>query len=56
MANKIWKAREGMILTDGKNNYGKLIDLAEGVDAGTFYEITREEYESRMASENEETI
>lgn len=53
MANKILKAHDGMILTDGKTIYGELIDLADGVDASTFYEITREEYEARMAAEAE---
>lgn len=53
MANKILKARVGMILTDGKNNYGRVVDLADGVDASAFYEITREEYEAIMAAEAE---
>lgn len=53
MANKILKARDGMILTDGKTIYGELIDLAAGLDESAFYEITREEYEAIMAAEAE---
>ena len=48
-------ANEGMILTNGEV-YGTQIFLAEGVDASAFYEIIREEYEARMASENEDMM
>ncbi len=44
------EAREGYILTDGVT-YGTTIHLAEGVDASAFHEITREEYEAILASE-----
>ena len=49
---RVLTAHDGMILTNGEV-YGTQIYLAEGVDASAFYEITREEYEARMASENE---
>ena len=49
---RVLTANDGMILTNGEV-YGTKIYLAEGVDASAFYEITREEYEARMASENE---
>ena len=38
-------AEEGMVLTDG-TTYGTVIYLAEGADAGSFREITKEEYEA----------
>ena len=38
-------ADEGMIITDGKDTYGKEIFLAEGISAEDFYEITEEDYE-----------
>ena len=43
-------AKEGCILTNGEI-YGKMIYLAEGVDANTFYEITDEEYSAILAEE-----
>ena len=52
---RILNANDGMILTNGEV-YGTQIFLAEGVDASAFYEITREEYEARMASENEDMM
>lgn len=51
MANKIIKAADGNLFTDGKTVYAEMIDLAEGVDESAFYEITREEYEKIMAAE-----
>ena len=51
---RILNANDGMILTNGEV-YGTQIFLAEGVDASAFYEITREEYEARMASEEPAT-
>lgn len=45
------KAKEGYILTNGEI-YGTEIFLAEGMSADDFYEITREEYEARMAEED----
>ena len=50
MAHKTIKANDGMMLTDGKTGYAEMIDIAEGVDASAFYEITREEYEAIMAA------
>lgn len=38
-------ATEGMVLTDGVT-YGTVIYLAEGADASSFREITKEEYEA----------
>ena len=43
-------AEEGMVLTDG-TEFGRVIYLAEGVDPSTFYEITQEEYENKLADE-----
>lgn len=54
MDRKILYANDGKILTNGEV-YGTQIFLAEGVDASAFYEITREEYEARMASEEPAT-
>ena len=43
-------ASEGMILTNGKV-HGTEIFLADDVDASEFYEITREEYEAMLTTE-----
>lgn len=43
-------ASDGKVLTNGEI-YGKMIYLAEGVDANTFYEITDEEYSAIVAEE-----
>ena len=48
-------ASEGHVLTDG-SVYGKEIYLAEGVDTSAFYEITEEEYEALMDTENDEVV
>ena len=53
MERKIMKASDGMVLTDG-NIYGKTIYLADGLNEGDFYEITREEYDKLTESEVEE--
>jgi hypothetical protein len=54
MEKRILKPKKkGNILTDGKAIYGELIDLAEGVDASTFHEITREEYEDILSKQEE---
>ena len=47
---KILKASEGHILTNG-TVYGTEIWLAEGVSGDDFYEITLEEYEAIINSE-----
>ena len=41
------RAEEGMILTDGEN-YGKTIDLGEGVSVDKYTEITEAEYEEKI--------
>ena len=46
-------ADEGMILTDGET-YGTTIFLAEGESGDLYKEITREEYEQMLNSENED--
>lgn len=51
MERIVLKAKEGMALTNG-TIYGKIIYLATGVDADSFYEITEEEYNNI----NEESI
>lgn len=43
-------ASEGMVLTNGEA-YGTVIFLAEDDDADNYYEITREEYDKKMAKE-----
>lgn len=45
-------AEEGKVLTDGKI-YGKEIYLAEGESVDSFYEISEEEYEEILNSEEE---
>ena len=45
-------ADEGNILTDGEI-FGTTISLAEGKTAEAFREITREEYENILASEEQ---
>lgn len=44
---EILKATEGHILTNGEI-YGRVIYLAEGADASSFYEITEAEYNEIM--------
>lgn len=44
------RAEEGMILTDGEN-YGKTIDLGEGVSVADYTEITEAEYEEIQKGE-----
>lgn len=45
-------ASKGMVLTDGEI-YGVQIFLAEGQSADDFYEITKEEYEKIILSNDE---
>jgi hypothetical protein len=46
-------AEEGKVLTNGKI-YGTQIFLAENESADSFYEISKEEYESILEKENTE--
>ena len=46
-------ADEGMMLTDGKN-FGSSISVAKGRKADEYTEITKEEYEQRMAEQESE--
>ena len=43
MERIVLNAKNGMVMTNGEI-YGKEIDLAEGVSADSFYEITEAEY------------
>lgn len=49
------KAKEGYILTNGEI-FGTEIFLAEGMSAEEFREITREEYEEKLAEEAREMM
>ena len=44
-------ASDGRILTDGEN-YGRVVYLACGENGEKWYEITDEEYESKMKEEH----
>lgn len=48
-------AKEGMILTDG-NIYGRIIYIADDVNAKNFYEITEQEYNNIMEMEENENV
>ena len=45
-------AEDGMFLTNGEI-YGRKIYLADGADPASFVEITEEEYEKRIAEQEE---
>lgn len=45
MDRKVLTADEGMILTDGYT-YGRIIYLADGMNADDFHQITEAEYEA----------
>lgn len=54
MREKI-EAKDGTILTNGEI-YGRIIYLGEGMKKDDFYEITEEEYESRLAVDIDENM
>lgn len=49
---RVLYAEQGRVLTDGQT-YGKVIFLANGVQAESFHEITDEEYENIMKLQDE---
>lgn len=40
------EAKDGMVLTNGKGDYGEIIYYENGTDPDEYYPITREEYEA----------
>lgn len=52
---KVLYAEQGRVLTDGKT-YGKVIFLADGVEAESFHEITEEEYQEILNKELEKAL
>ena len=52
MERTVLKARQGYVFTNG-TNYGKIIYLANGVSADSYYEITEEEY-NKILEEQEQ--
>lgn len=48
MSRKILTAKEGKILTNGNEVFGKTIYLAENADQTAFYEISEEEYAEKL--------
>lgn len=51
MERTVLKSREGYIFTNG-TDYGKIIYLANGINADSYYEITEEEYNKILEQEN----
>lgn len=47
-------AEDGMVLTNG-TEFGRVIYLADGVDPGSFYEITQVEYDRLMEAQLNES-
>lgn len=52
MERVILRATQGKVLTNGEI-YGRIIYLAQGMDGSNFYEITEEEYQAKLAEEEE---
>lgn len=52
---RILKAREGMVLTDGKE-YGTTIYLGEGRNEEEFHEITHKEYDEIVNADMPEEL
>ena len=48
-------ASEGHVLTNGES-FGKIVYLASGDDGDGWYEITEEEYESKLKKKESEAI
>lgn len=46
-------AKEGYILTNGNDVYGKIIDLGKFDREENYYQITEEEYENIMKEQEE---
>ena len=55
MERTILKARQGYVYTNGVD-YGKIIYLANGVNADSYYEITDEEYNKILEEQENENI
>lgn len=54
MERTILKARQGYVYTNGVD-FGKIIYLASGVSADSYYEITDEEY-NKILEEQEQGV
>ena len=49
---KTLTAKDGFVYTNGEV-HAKIIDLADGIDSGDFYEITEEEYQEILKEQEE---
>lgn len=49
-------ADEGKVYTNGVNDYGTVIYLAESVDPSAYYQITEEEYNAILEKESSEQL
>ena len=55
MERTILKARQGYVYTNG-TDYGKIIYLASGVSADSYYEITEYEYNKILEEQEKLTL